>query len=189
MIFTINDPKTIIVLTNIALKFFVRSAASFLKKKAILELNLLIKKGSSIHFQDITHVINFDFPRNIEEYVHRVGRTGRAGKTGTSITFVERRDRKSAQELIKILEEAGQEVPDELVTMAERYEKYKEREAEARKAFGGRGFGGGGGGGFNGGGSFGGGGGRGGGGGDRGCFNCGQCGHISRNCPEPRRPR
>ena len=47
--------------------------------------------------------MNFDFPRNIEEYVHRVGRTGRAGKTGTSITFVERRDRKSAQELIKIL--------------------------------------------------------------------------------------
>lgn len=28
---------------------------------------------------DITHVFNYDFPRNIEEYVHRVGRTGRAG--------------------------------------------------------------------------------------------------------------
>ena len=59
-------------------------------------------------------MINFDFPRNIEDYVHRVGRAGRAGKTGTSITFVERRDRKSAEELIRILQEAGQEVPYEL---------------------------------------------------------------------------
>ena len=46
-----------------------------------------------LFLQDITHVVNFDFPRNIEDYVHRVGRAGRAGKTGTSITFVERRDR------------------------------------------------------------------------------------------------
>lgn len=122
-----------------------------------------------------------------------MGRTGRAGKTGTSITFVERRDRKSAQELIRILEEAGQEVPEELITMAEKYEKYKEREAEARKAFGGGNFRGGSGcyncgedghqsrdcpnrGRSNG-------------GGGQGCFNCGKSGHISRNCPEPRRPR
>lgn len=33
-----------------------------------------------IDVPDITYVVNFDFPRNIEEYVHRVGRTGRAGK-------------------------------------------------------------------------------------------------------------
>ena len=106
-------------------------------------------------------MINFDFPRNIEDYVHRVGRAGRAGKSGTSITFVERRDRKSAQELIKILEEAGQEVPRELSTMAVKYEAFKQREAEAKAAFGGRNFGGGG----------------------RGCFNCGEEGHMSRECP------
>ena len=47
-------------------------------------------------------MINFDFPRNIEEYVHRVGRTGRAGKSGTSITFTEYRDRKNARDLIKV---------------------------------------------------------------------------------------
>ena len=59
-------------------------------------------------------MINVDFPRNIEEYVHRVGRTGRAGKTGTSITFVENRDRKNARDLINILEKAKQEVPGKL---------------------------------------------------------------------------
>jgi len=83
-----------------------------------------------IDITDITHVINFDFPRNIEEYVHRVGRTGRAGRTGTSITFMEARDRKQAQELIDILKEADQEVPDELVAMNDKYLRWKEREKD-----------------------------------------------------------
>ena len=93
-----------------------------------------------IIIKDISHVINFDFPRNIEEYVHRVGRTGRAGKSGTAITFMEFRDRKNARDLIKILEEANQEVPEELRKWADKWDAYKEREAEAKKAFGG-GFG------------------------------------------------
>ncbi len=41
-----------------------------------------------IDVNDITHVINYSLPQDIESYVHRVGRTGRAGKTGTAITFV-----------------------------------------------------------------------------------------------------
>ncbi len=41
-----------------------------------------------IHIEDITHVINFDFPEENETYVHRIGRTARKGKKGVSITFV-----------------------------------------------------------------------------------------------------
>ncbi len=41
-----------------------------------------------IDISDITHVINYDFPKFSEDYVHRIGRTGRAGKTGTAISFV-----------------------------------------------------------------------------------------------------
>lgn len=52
--------------------------------------------------------MNYDFPRNIEEYVHRVGRTGRAGRTGESISFFTRADWSQAKELISILEEANQ---------------------------------------------------------------------------------
>ncbi len=37
---------------------------------------------------DIEHVINYDVPQNVEEYIHRIGRTARAGKTGAAITFV-----------------------------------------------------------------------------------------------------
>ncbi|KAF7651866.1 hypothetical protein LDENG_00104320 [Lucifuga dentata] len=95
---------------------------------------------------DITHVFNYDFPRNIEEYVHRVGRTGRAGRSGAAVTLVTREDWKMAPELIPILERAGQEVPEELVLMAERYEKHrKEKEmgytrgGERRRGGGGRG--------------------------------------------------
>uniref|UniRef100_A0A8C4XF51 RNA helicase n=1 Tax=Erpetoichthys calabaricus TaxID=27687 RepID=A0A8C4XF51_ERPCA len=57
---------------------------------------------------DITHVLNYDFPRNIEEYVHRVGRTGRAGRSGIALTLMTRNDWKVAAELIQILERANQ---------------------------------------------------------------------------------
>ena len=59
-----------------------------------------------------SHVINYDFPKNIEEYVHRVGRTGRAGRTGTAISYFNGGDRGNAEELIRILREAKQEVPN-----------------------------------------------------------------------------
>ena len=45
-------------------------------KVRILIATDLASRGLDVH--DVTHVYNYDFPRNIEEYVHRVGRTGRA---------------------------------------------------------------------------------------------------------------
>ncbi|XP_029377694.1 putative ATP-dependent RNA helicase DDX43 [Echeneis naucrates] len=93
----------------------------------ILVATDLASRGLDVH--DITHVFNYDFPRNIEEYVHRVGRTGRAGRSGSAVTLVTRDDWRMAPELINILERAGQDVPEELVLMAERYQKHK-REKE-----------------------------------------------------------
>ncbi|XP_001358660.5 ATP-dependent RNA helicase dbp2 [Drosophila pseudoobscura] len=118
-----------------------------------------------LDIEDISHVINYDFPRNIEEYVHRVGRTGRAGRTGTSISFITRSDWGMAQELINILEEADQVVPEQLHSMARRFKAMKERRAAEGGGGGGRSGGGGGGYGGGGGGFRSGGGGRGGGGG------------------------
>ena len=91
----------------------------------------LASRGLDVN--DITHVYNYDFPRNIEEYVHRVGRTGRAGKTGISITLLTRNDWRVAGELINILEIAHQSVPEELVAMAERYEAHRLRKETERK--------------------------------------------------------
>uniref|UniRef100_A0A1I8HPY8 RNA helicase n=1 Tax=Macrostomum lignano TaxID=282301 RepID=A0A1I8HPY8_9PLAT len=97
----------------------------------ILVATDLASRGLDV--KDVTHVINMDMPKNMEEYVHRVGRTGRAGASGVAITFVTRQDWTKVGELIKILEEANQEVPNELRRMAERWERKK---AEGGASFG-----------------------------------------------------
>ena len=45
--------------------------------------------GRGIHVDDVGYVINFDFPYEAEDYVHRIGRTGRAGNTGIAISFAD----------------------------------------------------------------------------------------------------
>ena len=45
-----------------------------------------------IDIPTITHIINFDLPRDTEDYVHRIGRTGRAGKKGSAISFAGKKD-------------------------------------------------------------------------------------------------
>ena len=64
-------------------------------------------------------VVNFDFPSNVEDYIHRIGRTGRAGAKGTAYTFMGGKDGKHASKLITILKEAGQEVSDSLQRLAD----------------------------------------------------------------------
>ena len=45
--------------------------------------------GRGIHVDNIEYVVNYDFPYEAEDYVHRIGRTGRAGQTGTAISFAD----------------------------------------------------------------------------------------------------
>ena len=71
-----------------------------------------------IDVKDIRYVINFDFPKTIEDYVHRIGRTGRAGAKGTAITFIDQQqDARIAQKLISLLKKAKQNIPPELQQM------------------------------------------------------------------------
>ncbi|KAF9243572.1 P-loop containing nucleoside triphosphate hydrolase protein [Melanogaster broomeanus] len=102
--------------------------------------------------KDVGYVINYDFPNNCEDYIHRIGRTGRAGMKGTSYTYFTTDNSKSARELINILREAKANVPSQLEEMA----MYSGGGNRSRYG-GGRGRGGGGGGG-GGGSRFGGGG-------------------------------
>jgi len=52
-----------------------------------------------IHVDDLTHVINYDLPDSVENYVHRIGRTGRAGKEGTAISIVHPLDRRKLRDI------------------------------------------------------------------------------------------
>ncbi len=52
-----------------------------------------------LDIETVTHVINYDIPWDVEQYIHRVGRTARAGRTGDAITLVEPRDRRQLKQL------------------------------------------------------------------------------------------
>jgi len=79
-------------------------------KKDVLVATDIAAKG--LDFPDIQHVINFDMPTEIENYVHRIGRTGRCGKTGVATTFINKDVPESALlDLKHLLIEAKQRVP------------------------------------------------------------------------------
>ncbi|KAJ6823764.1 putative DEAD-box ATP-dependent RNA helicase 37 [Iris pallida] len=119
----------------------------------------------------VAHVVNFDLPNDIDDYVHRIGRTGRAGKSGLATAFFNEGNSSLARPLADLMQEANQEVPAWLSRYAAARSSYgggKNRRGGGR--FGGRDFrrdsfnrGGGGGGGdyYAGGGGGGGGGGYG----------------------------
>lgn len=52
-----------------------------------------------IDFEQITHVINYDFPTGKETYVHRIGRTGRNGKSGTAVSLVTAADERMFKQI------------------------------------------------------------------------------------------
>ncbi|KAI4154159.1 MAG: hypothetical protein LQ340_001849 [Diploschistes diacapsis] len=71
-----------------------------------------------IDVKNITHVFNYDYPNNSEDYVHRIGRTGRAGAKGTAITLFTTDNAKQARDLIAILQESKQQIDPRLHEMS-----------------------------------------------------------------------
>lgn len=65
---------------------------------------------------DVGHVINYDLPKvnhgGIDEYIHRIGRTARIGHIGISTSFYSDEDEAIASDIVKLLIETEQEVPD-----------------------------------------------------------------------------
>lgn len=82
-------------------------------QKDVLVATDVAAKG--LDFPNIQHVINYDMPKEIQTYVHRIGRTGRGMQTGTATTFVNMQDSPSLiADLMQLLIEAKQNVPEAL---------------------------------------------------------------------------
>ncbi|XP_069873457.1 ATP-dependent RNA helicase DDX3X-like [Dipodomys merriami] len=85
-------------------------------KSPILVATAVAARGLDI--SNVKHVINFDLPNDIEEYVHRIGRTGRVGNLGLATSFFNERNTNITKDLLDLLIEAKQAVPSWLESMA-----------------------------------------------------------------------
>jgi ATP-dependent RNA helicase RhlE len=59
--------------------------------------------GRGIHVDEVSHVINFDLPRDADDYIHRIGRTGRANNLGKATTFVTPRDEPTLKKIKAVI--------------------------------------------------------------------------------------
>lgn len=82
------------------------------KKYDILIATDLASRGLDV--EGVKMVINFDAPKNIQDYIHRTGRTGRAGKKGLAITFLTNNNEDLFYDLKDFLIKNNQNVPQEL---------------------------------------------------------------------------
>lgn len=96
----------------------------------------------------IRHVINYDYPGSSEDYIHRIGRTGRSDQTGTSYAFFTENNARQAQDLVKVMQEANQEIDPKLLDMANRRGGRGGNGFDKARRYGGFGRSNGGGGGF-----------------------------------------
>ncbi|CEG45674.1 dead deah box rna helicase [Plasmopara halstedii] len=123
-------------------------------RKDVLVATDIAAKG--LDFPDIKHVINFDMPAEIENYVHRIGRTGRCGKTGVATTFINKSVPESALlDLKHLLVEAKQTVPPVLKALEDPYEELERNGDGLSNATG-----------------------------SKGCAFCGGLGHRITDCPK-----
>ncbi|KAG2313708.1 hypothetical protein Bca4012_028234 [Brassica carinata] len=91
-------------------------------KKDVLVATDVASKG--LDFPDIQHVINYDMPAEIENYVHRIGRTGRCGKTGIATTFINKNQSETTLlDLKHLLQEAKQRIPPVLAELEDPMEE------------------------------------------------------------------
>jgi len=85
-----------------------------MQKFRLRNLQLLVATdvaARGLDVDDLTHIINFSLPDDIEVYTHRSGRTGRAGKTGISISLVHLRERHILQQIERMVKKPFKAIP------------------------------------------------------------------------------
>lgn len=79
-------------------------------KTPVLVATALAARGLDI--PHVKHVINFDLPGDVEEYVHRIGRTGRMGNLGVATSFFNDKNKNIVRDLVELIMESKQELPE-----------------------------------------------------------------------------
>lgn len=91
-----------------------------------------------IDVPSITHVINYDLPKQAEDYVHRIGRTGRAGRTGLAISFAEVNEYMTVHKIERYIERKLPETVLEGLEPTRKRSKGAERKPKGKGSFAGK---------------------------------------------------
>ena len=86
----------------------------------------------------ITHVINYDLPKQAEDYVHRIGRTGRAGRSGLAISFAEVNEYMAVHKIERYIGRKLPEITIEGLEPTRKRNKNAERKPRGKGGFGGK---------------------------------------------------
>jgi len=124
-----NGWKAAAITGDIIQKKRLRLLAEF-KEGALPILVATDVASRGIHVEGVTHVVNYDLPQDVEDYVHRIGRTGRAGATGKALSLADEEYVFSLEEIEKYI---GQKIPVELADDS-LYVREIRRTAEEKKA-------------------------------------------------------
>ena len=86
-----------------------------IKKFSSGEIPILVATdvaSRGLDFPNVSYVFNFDMPKNIEDYIHRIGRTGRVGNKGKAISFYNENNKQIGYALVNELKKSGQKIPE-----------------------------------------------------------------------------
>lgn len=113
-----------------------------MQKFRVRNIQLLVATdvaARGLDVNDLTHVINYGLPDDIETYTHRSGRTGRAGKSGVSVSIVHSREKSKIRAIEKIIGKqferehipSGKQICEkQLFNLVDRIEKVEVNESE-----------------------------------------------------------
>merc|ERR1712039_791174 len=82
--------------------------------RALISTDLLAR---GIDVQQVSLVINYDLPTNLENYLHRIGRSGRFGRKGVAINFVTTKDVRSIKDIERYYHTQIEELPNSIADL------------------------------------------------------------------------
>jgi ATP-dependent RNA helicase DDX52/ROK1 len=86
--------------------------------------------GRGMDFAGVNTVVNYDFPHNTTDYVHRIGRTGRAGRKGMAVTFFAEEDVGKLRGVANIMRGAGCQVPEWMLQLKKQRKNRRRKDVE-----------------------------------------------------------